>query len=63
MDEPQPDVSDERWLPLAEAAPLLGISIDVLRKRVARGRAEVQRDNAGRWRVLVRNASNTGFQR
>jgi hypothetical protein len=59
VDEPQAGVSDERWLPLAEAAPLLGISIDALRKRVARGRAEVQRDNAGRWRVLVQDASKT----
>ncbi len=59
VDRPRRGVSDGRWLPLTEAAPLMGLSIDALRKRVARGRVQAQRDNAGHWRVLVDGVSET----
>ena len=59
MDKLRSGVSDGRWLPLTEAAPVMGLSIDALRKRVARGRVSAQRDNAGHWRVLVDAASET----
>ena len=41
------------WLPLADAAPRLGLTVDALRKQVKRGRREGRRDNHGQWLVQV----------
>jgi hypothetical protein len=41
------------WLPLAEAAHRLGITVDALRKRARRGLVEVRKGNDGRINVLV----------
>jgi hypothetical protein len=40
-------------LPLAEAARLLGTTVDALRKKVKRGHLQAVRDNAGRLLVWV----------
>lgn len=45
--------SDPRWLPIAEAAQIMGLTIDALRKRAKRGMAEVRKGNDGRVMALV----------
>ena len=47
------DEQDGQWLPLAEAAPLLGQTVDGLRKQIRRGRREGRRANDGRWLARV----------
>jgi excisionase family DNA binding protein len=42
-----------RWLPVDEAAKLLGISPDAVRKRIKRGRLEARPGNDGLLRVLI----------
>jgi excisionase family DNA binding protein len=42
-----------RWLSIEEAAKLLGITADGVRKRVRRGQLEARRGNDGPIRVLV----------
>jgi multidrug resistance efflux pump len=41
------------WLPLAEAARRLGVTVDSLRKRASRGLVEHRKGNDGRIVVLV----------
>lgn len=43
----------ELWLPLAEAAPRLGLSLDALRARVRRGMVTTRKGNDGRHHVAV----------
>lgn len=43
----------QRALPIADAAELLGVSIETLRKRLQRGREKGYKDTDGTWRVLV----------
>ena len=50
------DIDDDTsgtWLPLAQAAPKLGLSLDGLRQRVRRGQAQTRKGNDGRVLVLV----------
>jgi excisionase family DNA binding protein len=42
-----------RWLPVDEAAKLLGISPDAVRKRIRRGKLEARQGNDGLLRVLI----------
>jgi hypothetical protein len=49
MDTDQPAA----WLPLAEAARRLGVTVDSLRKRASRGLVEHRKGNDGRIVVLV----------
>lgn len=46
-------MSTTRWLPVREAAALLGVTPDAVHKAVKRGRREAQRGNDGRLLVLV----------
>jgi hypothetical protein len=41
------------WLPLAEAASRLGVTVDSLRKKASRGLVEHRKGNDGRITVLV----------
>src|SRR5438128_398132 len=44
------------WLPLLEAASVLGVSIDTMRRRIKRGEVEAQQvptPKGPAWRVLV----------
>ena len=49
------DADDTRtvWLPLSDAAPLLRMSLDTLRRRVREGAITARKDNAGRHQVEV----------
>ena len=38
---------------LETAARILGISVDAVRKRIKRGKLEAEKDESGRWRVLL----------
>jgi hypothetical protein len=49
MDTDQPAA----WLPLAEAANRLGVTVDSLRKKASRGLVEHRKGNDGRVMVLV----------
>jgi excisionase family DNA binding protein len=40
-------------LSIAEAATHLGVSMDTIRRRIRRNEIVAQRDNAGKWFVLV----------
>jgi excisionase family DNA binding protein len=42
-----------RWLPVDEAAKLLGISPDAVRKRIRRGKLEARQGNDGLLRALI----------
>lgn len=46
-------MSTTRWLPVREAATLLGVTPDAIHKAVKRGRREAQKGNDGRLMVLV----------
>ena len=41
------------WLPLSDAAPVLRVSLDTLRRRVREGAITTRKDNAGRHLVEV----------
>jgi hypothetical protein len=49
MDDDQPAA----WLPLAEGAKRLGVTVDSLRKKASRGLVEHRKGNDGRIMVLV----------
>jgi hypothetical protein len=49
----QPDEPAMRWLSVAEAAPLLGLTVDGLRSRIKRGLAKTRKGNDGRLVVNV----------
>jgi HAMP domain-containing protein len=42
----------ERGIPVGEAAAELGISVDGVHKRIARGKLEAYKE-AGQWRVII----------
>ena len=51
------------WLPIAEAAPLLGLTVDGLRSRIRRGLVTTRKGNDGRLLVSVStNARATGHE-
>jgi hypothetical protein len=51
------------WFPIAEAAPLLGLTVDGLRSRIRRGLVTTRKGNDGRLLVSVStNASATGHE-
>ena len=49
----QPDEPAMRWLTVAEAAPLLGLTVDGLRSRIKRGLVTTRKGNDGRLVVNV----------
>jgi hypothetical protein len=48
--------NETSWLPVAEAARVLGLTEQALRKRVARGTIDARKNNRGTLVVLVSNA-------
>ncbi len=56
MDTDQPAA----WLPLAEAAQRLGVTVDSLRKKASRGLVEHRKGNDGRVMVLVSGETSAG---
>src|SRR5918993_742154 len=48
------------WLPLAEAAQRLGVTVDSLRKKASRGLVENRKGNDGRVMVLVSGETAAG---
>ena len=60
------DVGEDRsanWLAVAEAAPLLGLTVDGLRSRIRRGLVTTRKGNDGRLLVSVSaNARTTGHE-
>jgi hypothetical protein len=59
MDSDQPGAA---WLPLAEAAKRLGVTVDSLRKRANRGLLEHRKGNDGRITVLVGGGETAASQ-
>lgn len=53
----------KRIVYLDEAADILGLSKDALRKRVKRGSIKATKDEAGRWQVIIEDSDQDGDHR
>ena len=51
----------KRTVSLDEAAAILAISPDALRKRIKRGTVEASKDEAGRWRLMMDDDRTDGL--
>ena len=56
MDQTPPDIG----LDVGQAAAILGISAEAVRKRLKRGSLQGSKDSAGRWRVRLDKALHGG---
>jgi hypothetical protein len=53
----------ERGVPISEAARVLGVSVDAVRKRVQRRSVAAWKGADGRWRVILADADEGGTTR
>ncbi len=53
----------ERTLEIGDAARVLGISTEAVRKRIKRGSLKAQKNDDGQWQVIMDEARMASFQR